>query len=209
MNILFIVTEGIKYLFLLSVFILIFNLIDLIRSFVKNWLKIFYSVSKVLSSLCFFIIMLLLYRANLNGNVNEETINSFLNNKEFSQYIAVFLALIMLIVVPLIVRNVSYNYKPTSIKEIINDPECNYLIMAPCEGKLISVNGYDGKYINVGDVVAIVEDTEGNQIQVTSKKEGWIKWAWRTSEYLDDLDNMDYPEYVDEDICLYGIKQNK
>ena len=103
----------------------------------------------------------------------------------------------------------SYNYKPTSIKEIINDPECNYLIMAPCEGKLISVNGYDGKYINVGDVVAIVEDTEGNQIQVTSKKEGWIKWAWRTSEYLDDLDNMDYPEYVDEDICLYGIKQNK
>lgn len=209
MNILFIVTEGIKYLFLLSVFILIFNLIDLIRSFVKNWLKIFYSVSKVLSSVCFFIIMLLLYRANLNGNVNEETINSFLNNKEFSQYIAVFLALIMLIVVPLIVRNVSYNYKPTSIKEIINDPECNYLIMAPCEGKLISVNGYDGKYINVGDVVAIVEDTEGNQIQVTSKKEGWIKWAWRTSEYLDDLDNMDYPEYVDEDICLYGIKQNK
>ena len=186
MNILFIVTEGIKYLFLLSVFILIFNLIDLIRSFVKNWLKIFYSVSKVLSSVCFFIIMLLLYRANLNGNVNEETINSFLNNKEFSQYIAVFLALIMLIVVPLIVRNVSYNYKPTSIKEIINDPECNYLIMAPCEGKLISVNGYDGKYINVGDVVAIVEDTEGNQIQVTSKKEGWIKWAWRTSEYLDD-----------------------
>lgn len=209
MNILFIVTEVIKYLFLLSVFILIFNLIDLIWSFVKNWLKIFYSVSKVLSSVCFFIIMLLLYRANLNGNVNEETINSFLNNKEFSQYIAVFLALIMLIVVPLIVRNVSYNYKPTSIKEIINDPECNYLIMAPCEGKLISVNGYDGKYINVGDVVAVVEDTEGNQIQVTSKKEGWIKWAWRTSEYLDDLDNMDYPEYVDEDICLYGIKQNK
>lgn len=209
MNILFIVTEGIKYLFLLSVFILIFNLIDLIWSFIKNWLKIFYSVSKVLSSVCFFIIMLLLYRANLNGNVNEETINSFLNNKEFSQYIAVFLALIMLIVVPLIVRSVSYNYKPISIKEIINDPECNYLIMAPCEGKLISVNGYDGKYINVGDVVAIVEDTEGNQIQVTSKKEGWIKWAWRTSEYLDDLDNIDYPVYVDEAICLYGIKQNK
>ena len=209
MNILFIVTEGIKYLFLLSVFILIFNLIDLIWSFIKNWLKIFYSVSKVLSSVCFFIIMLLFYRANLNGNVNEETINSFLNNKEFSQYIAVFLALIMLIVVPLIVRSVSYNYKPISIKEIINDPECNYLIMAPCEGKLISVNGYDGKYINVGDVVAIVEDTEGNQIQVTSKKEGWIKWAWRTSEYLDDLDNIDYPVYVDEAICLYGIKQNK
>ena len=209
MNILFIVTEGIKYLFLLSVFILIFNLIDLIQSFIKNWLKIYYSVSKVLSSVCFFMIMLLLYRANLNGKVNEETINSFLDNTEFSQYIAFFLALIMLIVVPLIARMISYNYKPIPIKEIINDPECNYLIMAPCEGTLISVNGYIGKYINVGDVVAVVKDTEGNKIQVTSKKEGWIKWAWRTSEYLDDLDNMDYPEYVDKDICLYGIKQNK
>lgn len=205
MNILFITTEGISYLFLLSAFILIFNIIDLIQSFIKNWLKIYYSVSKALSSVCFFIIMFLLYQANLNGKINEETINSFLD-AGFSHYIMFFSAVFMLIVVPLIVRSVSYNYKPTSIKKIINDPECNYLIMAPCEGTLISANGYDGKYINIGDVVAVVEDTEGNQIQVKSKKEGWIKWVWRTSEYLY---NIDYPVYVDKDICLYGIKKDK
>lgn len=208
MNNVFIVSIGIKCLFLLSVFILTFNIIDLIKSFIVNWLKIPYSAIKLLSSICFFIITLFLFVANFNGKVNEETINRFLS-MDLSYYLPLIYALLMLIIVPLIARRISYTYKPMSAKEIVDDPECNYYIMAPCEGTLISVSGYDGKYINVGDVVAVVKDTEGNQIQVTSKKEGWIKWAWRTSEYLDDLDNMDYPEYVDKDICLYGIKQNK